>query len=233
MYNAITMWGLSKSATKESHPKERYDGKTTTLGGNYQLGWKTYKAHMRRIGTPVTDQKAQDDIANYRRANPLLVRLWSLLKNAFYNCYYERPGLVFYAGKIALMKDGTTIWMTLPSGRSIPHYSVFVDEEGNMGFFRAKFGAMLPQKVFGGSLLEISCQSMCRDILTACEDDIEKEMPDTFLLLDVYDSIVAIAPTEVAKQREEQMRAIMRRSRHWTEGLPLDAEGYSAPRMRK
>ena len=102
-----------------------------------------------------------------------------------------------------------------------------------MGFFRAKFGAMLPQKVFGGSLLEISCQAMTRDIITACETDIENEMPDTVLLLDVYDSIVALAPVEVAKQREEQMRAIMRRQRSWTEGLPLDAEGYSAPRMKK
>jgi hypothetical protein len=123
--------------------------------------------------------------------------------------------------------------MRLPSGRCIPHYSVFVSPEGNMGFFRAKFGAMLPQKVFGGSLLEISCQSITRDIITACEDDIEKEMPDTILLLDVYDSVIALAPVEVAKQREEQMRSIMRRPRPWADGLLLDATGYSGPRMRK
>jgi len=233
MHNAITMWGLPKEATKDTHPTERFNGKTTTLGGNYQLGWKTYKAHMRRIGTPVSDIKAQDDIKNYRRANPLLTALWEHLKTAFYNCLYEPPGRYFFAGKISLFKDGTTIWMTLPSGRSIPHYSCFVGQDGNMGFFRAKFGAMLPQKVFGGSLLEISCQAMTRDVITACESDIEKEMPDTVLLLDVYDSIVALAPIEVAKQREEQMRAIMRRQRSWTEGLPLDAEGYSAPRMKK
>jgi DNA polymerase len=233
MHNAITMWGLPVSATKDTHPTERFNGKTTTLGGNYQLGWKTYKAHMRKIGTPVSDVKAQDDIKNYRRANPLLTALWESLKTAFYNCLYEPPGRYFFAGKIALIKDGTTIWMTLPSGRSIPHYSCFVGQDGNMGFFRAKFGAMLPQKVFGGSLLEISCQAMTRDVITACETDIENEMPDTLLLLDVYDSVIALAPIEVAKQREEQMRAIMRRSRPWTEGLPLDAEGYSAPRMRK
>jgi len=233
MHNAITMWHLPQSATRETHPKERYNGKTITLGGNYQLGWKTYKAHMRRMGMSVTDIVAQDTIRDYRKANPLLVKLWNSLKEAWTNCFYELPGRVFYAGKFALTKDGTTIWMTLPSGRSIPHYSVFVGEDGNMGFFRAKFGAMLPQKVFGGSLLEISCQSMTRDIITACEYDIEKELPDITLLLDVYDSIVAIAPIEVAKQREEQMRAIMRRPRSWTEGLPLDAEGYSAERMRK
>jgi hypothetical protein len=188
---------------------------------------------MRRMRTSISEQQAQDDIRNYRDANPLLVRLWSQLKNAFYNCFYEAPGRYFKAGAITLFKDGTTIWLTLPSGRSIPHYSCFIGPDGNMGFFRAKFGAMLPQKVFGGSLLEISCQSMTRDIITACEYDIEKELPDIVLLLDVYDSIIAIAPVEIAKQREEQMRAIMRRPRSWTGNLPLNAEGYSGPRMKK
>ncbi len=233
MHNAITMWNLPVSATKDTHPTERFNGKTTTLGGNYQLGWKTYKAHMRKIGTPVSETKAQDDIKNYRKANPLLVQLWDDLKTAFYNCLYEPPGRYFFAGKIALIKDGTTIWMTLPSGRSIPHYSCFVGQDGNMGFFRAKFGAMLPQKVFGGSLLEISCQAMTRDLITASETDIEKEMPDTVLLLDVYDSILALAPIEVAEQRMKQMQEIMRRPRSWTDGMPLDCEGYFGSRMRK
>jgi hypothetical protein len=233
MHNAITMWGLPQSATQKTHPAERQNGKNTTLGGNYQLGWKTYKANIRKVGIRVSDEKARDDIANYRKANPKLVRLWNDLKIAWANCFYEPPGRIFHVGKIALCREGTTIWMMLPSGRSIPHYSCFVSPDGNMGFFRSKFGAMLPQKVFGGSLLEISCQSITRDIITACENDIEKELPDIVLLLDVYDSIVALAPVEVAKQREEQIRSIMRRPRSWTEGLLLDATGYCGPRMRK
>ncbi len=102
-----------------------------------------------------------------------------------------------------------------------------------MGFFRAKFGAMLPQKVFGGGITEISAQSMTRDLITACEDDIEKELPDVFPILDVYDSILALAPIEVAEQRLKQIQDIMRRPRPWTGGLSFNCEGYSAPRMRK
>ena len=133
MHNAATMWGLPSTATKNPL-KDRYNGKTITLGANYQLGWKTYKAHMRRMGMTISDQKALDDITLYRRSDPKLTVLWNSLKDAFYNCYYDPAGPVYYAGKIALTKDGTTIWMRLPSGRSIPHYSVFVDEHGNMGF---------------------------------------------------------------------------------------------------
>jgi hypothetical protein len=53
------------------------------------------------------------------------------------------------------------------------------------------------------------------------------------LILDVYDSILALAPAHVAKQRSEQMRAIMKRPRSWTAGLPLDCEGYEAARFSK
>jgi DNA polymerase len=233
MYNAIPIFGLPADATKASHPKERQSGKNITLGGNYQLGWKTYMAYMRKNGTPIPEHRAKDDIFGYRRSNPLLTNLWDALKTAFWNCIYEPPGRYFPAGKVSFIKDGTTIWCVLPSGRPIPHYSAFVGDDGNMGFFRAKFGAMLPQKVFGGSLLEITCQSMTRDIITAAEADIENELPDVVLGLDIYDSIIAFAPEEVADQRAKDIEAIMKRPRGWTEGLPIDAEGYVHTRMKK
>jgi hypothetical protein len=45
---------------------------------------------------------------------------------------------------------------------------------------------MLPQSLWRQPV-RISCQAMTRDIITACEDDIE-ELPDVTLLLDIYDS---------------------------------------------
>ena len=55
--------------------------------------------------------------------------------------------------------------------------------------------------------------------MTAAEADIERELPDVHLILDVYDSILALAPAHIAKQRSEQMRQIMKRPRSWTSGL--------------
>jgi DNA polymerase len=39
MYNAITMWGLPSTATKDTYTTERYNGNTITVGANYKLGW--------------------------------------------------------------------------------------------------------------------------------------------------------------------------------------------------
>lgn len=242
MYNALAALShLPRNATKTTHPKERQTFKSVTLGGNYQLGWKTYLAFLIKTAAEnglqrheLTEIKARSDIDGYRQANPMLVKLWYNLSDAFKFAIYEQPGRTFPAGKIAFEKDGRgTVWMLLPSGRPIPHYSAHITHDGEMAFFRAKFGAMMRQKAFGGSLLEISCQSMTRDLVTAAEADIENELPDVYIGLDVYDSILAWAPAHIATQRSEQIRTIMRRPRSWTSGLPLDCDGYESSRMRK
>lgn len=234
MYNAIRIYGLPPDATKKTHPLRRQDGKNLTLGGNYQLGWRTYIAYQRQKGFKIDEIKARADIDGYRSANPLMKNIWYALSDAFKFAIYEQPGRIFPAGKIAFQKDAHgTVWMLLPSGRAVPHYSAHITHGGEMAFFRGKFGAMLRQKAFGGSLLEIACQSMTRDLITAAEHDIERELPDVTLILDVYDSILALAPAHVAKERSAQMRAIMKRPRQWTAGLPLDCEGYESERMRK
>ena len=242
MYNALqALPHLPRDATKATHPKERQTFKSVTLGGNYQLGWRTYMAFLIKTAAEnklkrheITEVKARSDIEGYRRANPLLVQLWYNLSDAFKFAIYEQPGRIFPAGKIAFQKDTHgTVWMLLPSGRAVPHYSAHITHDGEMAFFRGKFGAMLRQKAFGGSLLEISCQCMMRDLVTAAEEDIERELPDVYIGLDVYDSILAWAPAAVAKERSAQMREIMKRPRSWTAGLPLDCEGYESTRMRK
>ena len=57
----------------------------------------------------------------------------------------------------------------------------------------------------GHFLLVHNCQSMTRDLVTAAEADIERELPDVVLILDVYDSILSLARTDVAKVRSEQI----------------------------
>jgi hypothetical protein len=237
MYNAIRMGWAPTGATKHTHKKPRDDVKPVTLGGNYAMGYKKYIADQRKKGRIIEETTAKSEIYGYRDANPLLFARDGLLNNlakAFRTSIYEAPGRLFPVDKITFQKDTYgTIWMQLPSGSLIPHYSAHIDHAGNMAFFRGKFGAMLRQHTHGGALLEIACQRLTRDLITAAEADIERELPDVALLLDVYDSILALAPAAVATERSAQMREIMKRPRSWTAGLPLGCEGYESSRMRK
>jgi DNA polymerase len=248
MMNAIDGLGLPSTATKKTHPNERFAFKTITLGCGYSLGHKKFFAVNRRKIPGLTLEKAEAWIAGYRRANPLLAGrggLWSQLDNAAREAYW-RPGMEFSAadGKITFrhictlgarsLFDAGILWLTLPSGRRVPHYRPEIDRDtGEMTFYRAKFGKMLPQKAYGGAWLEIACQSLARDCITAVEATIEAELPDVDIDLDVYDSVICEAPEAVAEYYKEWIEAIMALPMSWAPGLPLRGEGYVARRMKK
>jgi DNA polymerase bacteriophage-type len=255
MHNAIEWFGLPPDATKKTHPKERQDSKPLTLGGNYGLGDNRFYVMNRRAIPGLTPEKAKAWIQRYRSSNPKLAAkdgLWRQLDNAAREAFW-RPDLAFGAanGKAVFCYSAENpwpmspedrlriggervLWLRLPSGRPLPHYSPRIDRDtGEMTFLRSKFGRMLPQRAYGGAWTEILCQSSGRDILTGVEAAVERELPDVDIRMDVYDSIVALCPAHVAEQRERQIEAIMRRPVPWAPGLPLDADGYFAQRMKK
>jgi DNA polymerase len=255
MHNAINALDLPKDATKETHPEERQNFKTVTLGGNYGLGWKKFFASQRRKIPGLTPERAQAWISGYRKDNPKLASkngLWNNLDTAAREALW-RPGFIIEAagGKIAFCFSAdnpwqaaaddvlhigrqAVLWLRLPAGRAIPHYAPTIDRAtGDFHFLRARHGRMLPQKAYGGAWTEIICQSSARDVITRVETQIEAELPDVTIVMDIYDSSVSVAHASIAKQRREQILAIMRRPIPWLPGLPLNAEGHSQQRMAK
>ena len=255
VYNAIDLFGLPPTATKKTHPKERQDAKPITLGGNYGLGDARFYAMNHRAIAGLTPETAKAWIQRYRQSNPKLAAkdgLWKQLDTAAREALW-RPDLAFGAadGKVVFCYSAENpwpmspddrldlggekvLWLRLPSGRSLPHYAPQIDRDtGEMTFLRARHGMMLPQRAYGGAWTEILCQSVARDILIRSEEAVERELPDVRVAMDVYDSIVGIAPAAVAKQRLDDIIEIMRRPVPWAPGLPLDAEGYCHVRMKK
>lgn len=229
--------------TKTSHPKERQAYKKVVLSGGYQIGVDRLFAAFKADRDLPFEYRNELTLANvaaihagYRDENVPLQMTWKGLDEAARNSLYY-PGvkvpvcdgkLVFY-----FRKDIDQLELHLPSGRVIPHYRPRINEDGELTFWRARYGRMLESRTFGGAWLEIACQSSARDILTRVEGAIEAEMPDVRLLLDIYDSVVALAPIPVAEKRMNQMLDIMRRPVPWAPGLPLNGEGYFAERMKK
>jgi hypothetical protein len=229
--------------TKHSHPKERQCFKKVVLMGGFACGenklynsMKTDKDLPYELRKELTRAQVGALHAGYRDNNWHLQRLWKELDAAVRAALYNRGARVpACGGKVTFhwRRDVDVLDFQLPSGRSIPHYKPHLSEEGEMMFWRAKYGRMMEQKMYGGSITEILCQSMARDVIVGVEHSVEAELPDVMLLLDIYDSIVAMAPASVAEERKEQILQIMRRNPAWSEGLPLDAEGTVTDRMEK
>lgn len=213
------------------------------LSGGYQVGEpRLYNAFKSDRDLPyeyrrdLTHAQVGAIHAGYRDTNVPLQMTWKGLDAAAREAL-RKPNVHIpaCAGKLDFFfsADNNILRLRLPSGRTIPHYKPTINENGELVFLRARYGRMLESRAFGGSWLEIACQASARDVLTACEADIERELPDTKLILDIYDSIVALAPEAVARERLKQIEEIMGRPRAWAEGLPLSAEGYVATRMQK
>ena len=229
--------------TKKTHPKERQAYKKVVLSGGYAIGvmrlfaaFKTDKDLPYEYRKDLTYAQVAAIHAGYRDTNWRLQACWKELDQAARAALANRGAIVpVCGGKLHFLwrRDADILDLRLPSGRMIPHYQPRISDEGELVFYRAKHGRMLESRAFGGSWLEIACQSAARDVLTGVERQVEAELPDVRLMLDIYDSIVALAPSDVAEQRMEQIIKIMRRVPAWAEGLPLDAEGYVADRMQK
>lgn len=244
LYGATAAQALGiPDLTKKTHPKERQAYKKVVLSGGYAIGvhrlfnaFKTDKDLDYAYRRDLTHAQVAAIHSGYRDANVHLQNVWKELDQSA-RAAVAYPGSIVPAcgSKLSfrVRKETDTLELTLPSGRVIPHYRPRVNEEGELTYWRAWRGRMVEARTFGGAWLEIACQSSGRDILTAAEAAVERELYDTRLILDVYDSIVALAPVAVAEQRMNQILDIMRRVPAWAPGLPLDAEGYVAERMQK
>jgi hypothetical protein len=229
--------------TKTSHPKERQAYKKVVLSGGYQIGverlfnaFKVDKDLSYEYRRDITYAQVAAIHSGYRDDNVPLQMTWRGLDNAARSAIqYRGVKIPACDGKLLFFwrKDVDLLELHLPSGRIIPHYRPAIDQEsGEMTFWRARYGRMMQGKMYGGSLLEISCQSAARDILTGVESAIERELPDVRLILDIYDSVVALAPQRVAEARLEHILNIMRRVPGWANGpkpIWMPPPGYIPP----
>lgn len=244
-FNGAQFFGIP-NLTKKTHPLERQLAKQGTLGCGYGCGGERFTATV-RLDTQVpldvrrsfTVERGTSIVWAYRNSNPLLCNrtngLWAQLDEAAKNAL-KYPGVWFNVARDTVgfcMGSDATLWLRLPSGRMMPHYNAHIDAWGDFRFRRARHGIMMSQKSYGGAWFEIICQSTLRDIVTGVEEQVEREIPFAPIILDVYDSLVMLAPEREAEAVRDHVISIMHRPIPWAPGLPVGGEGYCDQRMRK
>jgi DNA polymerase len=119
------------------HHPLRQQGKLAVLSGGYASwinGWKKFGADEYYDG----DREIKAAIMSYRNSVPAIVEFWGgQTRDKFRNSEREelyglegaaiaavlKPGECFRVGAIALQMGGDTLYMQLPSGRTIPYHS--------------------------------------------------------------------------------------------------------------
>lgn len=216
---ASAIYGKAESEiTKE----ERFVGKTTILGAGYGMGAVKFKTQLKTFGVDIEEAEAARIIQVYRDTYPSITKLWRQAGRALdaiaedKTCDLGREGVVVVDGKKGIR---------MPNGLHIkyPNLRKQTKEDGRDEYvYDTKKGkAVIPNKIYGGKVVENLCQGLARTIIGEQMLRIAKKYR---VVMTVHDAIAIIAPEEEAKTAQEYVELCMRIRPEWAKELPLNCE---------
>lgn len=234
---AAQMFHVPKNDIRKGGPRSdlRPKGKVAQLACGYGGGVNALKAFgADRMG--MTEEEMAETVALWRESNPRICALWRSLEQAAIRCVARKQATFSRVGSIRFEYEGGVMWMVLPSGRRVAYFGAKVsrnirDDRLHLTYFGLNQTTRKweSQETWGGKLTENLVQATARDCLR-----------DALLALDeagydirahVHDEIIVTEPLD--GRSVEDMCGIMGRTPVWAPGLPLRADGFTAPFYRK
>ena len=206
-------------------PEERFVGKTTILGCGYGMGAAKFQAQLKNFGVAIELDEAKRIIDTYRTTYPKITELWksaaSALKAVLQNqqTTLGRDGVLKIEGK-----DG----ILLPNGLYLryPNLRLHESEDGKteLVYDTKKGRAVIPNRIYGGKVVENVCQALARIIIGEQMLMVAKKYR---VVMTVHDAIACIVPTAEVETAKEYVEICMRMRPSWGTELPLNCEaGY-------
>lgn len=206
----------------EEYKEGRSKGKVAVLA----LGYNGAVGSLRAMGAEDDDNALAELVAQWRSANPNIVRFWKELEVAF------RHG--GRAGQhIRVEKDGDSRYVWLPSGRPIAYHGYKIrsvkrpgwDEPRQLITFLDPTRRFPYIDTYGGRLTENVTQAVARDLLGYA----------LITLVDNGSHVVGHVHDEVICEKGwiETTERLMCATPLWAKGLPVTGEGMQCRRYRK
>lgn len=219
---ASAIYGKKES---EITKDERFVGKTTILGAGYGMGAVKFQAQLKTFGVSVEADEAARIIQVYRETYPEIPKLWRQAGRALDAIEQDqttdlgRKGVVVVDGKKGIR---------MPNGLYIkyPNLRKRTNDEGKDEYvYDTKRGrAVIPNKIYGGKVVENLCQGLARIIIGEQMLMIAKKYR---VVMTVHDAIAIIAPEDEILTAQEYVELCMRIRPSWARELPLNCEsGY-------
>jgi DNA polymerase len=178
----------------------------------------------------------------WRGAHPMIKGMWRELRDEVTSAIV-REGVPHQAGPLSIVRKGSWLWITLPSGRALGYPSpafrmdpVEVDDD-KVPQTRISYYSVSPfthkwDKVYtyGGKLFENIVQAVARDVMAWNMPAIEAEGYE--IVLTVHDEVVTEAP-DTPGFHGKHLAGLLAATPPWAKGLPLAAAGFEAMSYRK
>jgi DNA polymerase len=209
----------------------RQKGKISELACGYGGGVGALKS-MGALEMGVEENELQGLIDNWRRANPHIVNFWWEVDKMAIKAVKERTRTRTH-GIIFNYKSGM-LFVTLPSGRDLVYVKpkLMLNKFGREGLTYEGIGTTKKWErieTYGPKIVENIVQAASRDLLA--EVMLRLDKAGFAIVAHVHDEVICEVP--MGESSVEEVCNIMSESPKWSEGLPLDADGYECDFYQK
>jgi DNA polymerase len=209
----------------------RQKGKISELACGYGGGVGALKS-MGALEMGVEEHELQGLIDNWRRANPHIVNFWWEVDKMAIKAVKERTRTRTH-GIVFTYKSGM-LFVTLPSGRDLVYVKpkLMLNKFGREGLTYEGIGTTKKWErieTYGPKIVENIVQAASRDLLA--EAMLRLDKAGFAIVAHVHDEVICEVP--MGESSVEEVCSIMSESPKWSEGLPLDADGYECDFYQK
>ena len=209
----------------------RQKGKISELACGYGGGVGALKS-MGALEMGVEEHELQGLIDNWRRANPHIVNFWWEVDKMAIKAVKERTRTRTH-GIIFTYKSGM-LFVRLPSGRDLVYVKpkLMLNKFGREGLTYEGIGTTKKWErieTYGPKIVENIVQAASRDLLAGAMLRLDKA--GFAIVAHVHDEVICEVP--MGESSVEEVCSIMSESPKWSEGLPLDADGYECDFYQK
>ena len=206
---------------------ERFVGKTTILGAGYGMGAAKFKAQLKTFGVDIELDEAKRIIDTYRQTYPEIPKLWRSAANALDAILQNQLTTLGVGYKLQIHGSAGIL---LPNNLRLkyPNLRTRANEEDNMKIelvYDTKKGkATIPNRIYGGKVIENVCQALARIVIGEQMLNIAKKYR---VVMTVHDAIAIVVPEQQTDMAMEYVEFCMRLRPKWALELPLNCEaGY-------
>jgi DNA polymerase len=212
-------------AIAEITKDERFVGKTTILGAGYGMGAAKFQAQLKNFNVSIELAEAKRIIDTYRLTYPMIPELWKSAGQALKAILQKQYTTL---GRNDLLKVEGDNGIILPNGLRLryPNLRLYENEEGKaeIVYDTKKGRAIIPNRIYGGKVVENVCQALARIVIGEQMLMIAKKYR---VVMTVHDAIACIVPVPEAETAKEFVELCMRLRPTWAPELPLNCEaGY-------
>lgn len=205
---------------------ERFVGKTTILGSGYGMGASKFKTQLKNFAVEIEQDEAQRIINTYRDTYPKIPDLWRKAHEALDWIANDQSGEF---GRGGLLKVDGRRGIRLPNGMYLKYPNLRKRQDPESGKYEyvydtKKGKTVVPNRIYGGKVVENCCQALARIIIGEQMLMIAKKYR---VVMTVHDAIASLIPEDEAANGKEYVELCMRLRPSWAPELPLNCEaGY-------